>query len=104
MLDHHLGQLTKTHTFAIDYGHGAAVAYELEYIKNLSTQNSKLITYNFFTTPDGSFPAHETDTSRFSNYEKLTHHIQTNDLEFGFMFDGDADRLGIVLKNYLKIK
>lgn len=99
LLDHHFGQLTKTHTFAIDYGHGAAVAYELNYINDLTTQNSKLKIQNLFTTPDGSFPTHETDTSRFSNYEKLTDHIQTNDLEFGFMFDGDADRLGIVLKN-----
>lgn len=98
-LDHYFGQLTKPHSFAIDYGHGAAVAYELEYINRLTTHNSTLSTLNLFTTPDGSFPAHETDTSRFSNYEKLTQAVQDNNLDFGFMFDGDADRLGIVLKN-----
>ncbi len=98
-LDHYFGQLTKLHSFAIDYGHGAAVAYELEYINRLITHNKQLITNNLFTTPDGSFPAHETDTSRFSNYEELTTVVQKNNLDFGFMFDGDADRLGIVLKD-----
>jgi phosphomannomutase len=98
-LDHYFGQLTKSHSFAIDYGHGAAVAYELEYINRLTTNNKQLTTNNLFTTPDGSFPAHETDTSRFSNYEQLTTVVQENNLDFGFMFDGDADRLGIVLKN-----
>lgn len=90
-LDEYFGQLTKPHSFAIDYGHGAAVAYELDYINNLSTHNSTLSTLNLFITPDGSFPAHETDTSRFSNYEKLTTVVQENNLDFGFMFDGDAD-------------
>lgn len=99
LLDRYFGQLTKSHNFAIDYGHWAAVAYEAEYINNLITHNPQLITHNLFTNPDGNFPAHETDTSRFSNYEKLSQVVQNNDLEFGFMFDGDADRLGIVLKN-----
>jgi len=98
-LDHYFGQLTKSHSFAIDYGHWAAVAYELDYITHLGTKNQELRTLNLFTTPDGSFPAHETDTSRFSNYEQLTTVVQKNNLDFGFMFDGDADRLGIVLKN-----
>ena len=99
LLDRYFGQLTKPHHFAIDYGHGAAVAYELDYIKTLTTYNKQLTTKNLFTSPDGSFPAHETDTSRFSNYEKLSQSVQESWWDFGFMFDGDADRLGIVLKN-----
>lgn len=98
-LDQYFWQLTKVHSFAIDYGHGAAVAYEFNYINHLTTYNSTLNTYHLFNTPDWSFPAHETDTSRFANYEKLTTVVQENNLDFGFMFDGDADRLGIVLKN-----
>jgi hypothetical protein len=76
LLDRYFGQLTKPHHFAIDYGHGAAVAYELDYIKTLTTYNKQLTTKNLFTSPDGSFPAHETDTSRFSNYEKLSQSVQ----------------------------
>lgn len=98
-LNHYFAQLTKPHSFAIDYGHGAAVAYEQEYINTSLIGHWKLLITNLFTTPDGSFPAHETDTSRFSNYEQLTTVVQENNLDFGFMFDGDADRLGIVLKN-----
>ena len=100
MLDHYFWQLTKSHSFAIDYGHGAAVAYEQEYINTSLIANWKLIITNLFTTPDGSFPAHETDTSRFTNYAQLTQAVQNNNLDFWFMFDGDADRLGIVLKNW----
>ncbi|AKH32669.1 Phosphomannomutase/phosphoglucomutase [candidate division SR1 bacterium Aalborg_AAW-1] len=101
MLDHYFGQLTKSHSFAIDYGHGAAVAYEMEYITQspILRNRDRFHIQHLFGSPDGNFPAHETDTSRFSNYEKLSQEIQNNDKEFGFMFDGDADRLGIVLKN-----
>lgn len=99
LLDRYFGQVTKNHSFAIDYGHGAAVAYEQDYIKKLQTYNLALNTYNLFTTPDGLFPAHETDTSRFANYKQLTEEVQSKWLDFWFMFDGDADRLWIVLKN-----
>lgn len=99
LLDHYFEQLSKSHSLAIDYGHGAAVAYELDYITHLETKNQKLRTLNLFTNPDWSFPAHETDTSRFTNYVQLTQAVQNNNLDFGFMFDGDADRLGIVLNN-----
>jgi phosphomannomutase len=40
-LDDYFGQLTKSHSFAIDYGHGAAVTYEQEYINTSLIQNSK---------------------------------------------------------------
>jgi len=53
-------------------------------------------TLHIFTNPDGSFPAHETDTSRFANYKPLIAEIQKNGSDFGFIFDGDADRFGMV--------
>lgn len=98
-LDSYFGQLKKSHSFAIDYGHGAAVAYEYNYIQNLVQTNNHIKINNLFTNPDWLFPAHETDTARFSNYEKLIQEVQDNNLDFWFMFDGDADRLWIVLKN-----
>lgn len=99
ILDNYFNKLEKNHNFGIDYWHGAAVSYELDYINNLKVQNSKIKTFDLFTNPDWSFPAHETDTSRFKNYEKLQQSVKNNNLDFGFMFDWDADRLGIVLKN-----
>ncbi len=98
-LDKYFSSLEKSHHITIDYGHGAAVAYELDYMNHLSKLMPKLKITNLFTTPDGSFPAHETDTSRFGNYTKLAEAVRENKSEFWFMFDGDADRLGIVLKN-----
>lgn len=53
---------------------------------------------HIFTNPDGRFPAHETDTSRFANYKPLIEEIQKNGSDFGFIFDGDADRFGMVTK------
>ncbi len=99
LLDRYFGQLTRHHSFAIDYGHGAAVAYEQQYINTLKTKTQKITTSDLFITPDGSFPAHETDTSRFINYKLLAQEVRKQWLDFGFIFDGDADRLGIVLNN-----
>jgi len=52
---------------------------------------------HIFTTPDGRFPAHETDTSRFANYQPLLAEIQKNGSDFGFIFDGDGDRFGMII-------
>ena len=47
-------------------------------------------------TPDGNFSAHYSDTQEHENYEQLIHTIKEKGAEFGIMFDGDADRIGIV--------
>lgn len=78
--------------FTIDYSHGAATHFEYEFLREvLSTQITHI-----FTNPDGTFPAHDTDTSRFANYKPLIAEIQKNGSDFGFIFDGDADRFGMV--------
>lgn len=85
----------KVPSFVVDYGHGAAVCYEQSIMNSLFPG----LAIGIFTNPDWEFPAHETDTSRFSNYASLIQTIQKHDCEFGFMFDGDADRMGIVLQD-----
>jgi phosphomannomutase len=45
---------------------------------------------------DGTFPSHEWDTGEPHNYEQLIKEVQIQGAEFGVMFDGDADRIGIV--------
>lgn len=79
--------------FTIDYSHGAATHFEHAFLHEVLSPE---ITH-IFTSPDGRFPAHDTDTSRFANYKPLIEEIQKNGSEFGFIFDGDADRFGMVL-------
>ncbi len=49
--------------------------------------------------PDGTFPAHEWDTAEPHNYEQLIQEMKKQGAEFWVMFDGDADRIGIVSNN-----
>jgi phosphomannomutase len=76
----------------IDYSHGAATHFEQAFLRETLWEKAT----HLFTTPDGSFHAHETDTSRFKTYEKLIAEVQKNGSDFGFIFDGDADRFGMV--------
>jgi phosphomannomutase len=85
--------LRKIPKITIDYSHGAASHFEQNFLREV-LDNS---TVHIFTTPDGSFPAHETDTSRFKSYEPLIAEVQKNGSDFGFIFDGDADRFGMVI-------
>lgn len=85
-------QLKKIPKITIDYSHGAAVHFEQEFLRETLTE-----AVHIFTTPDGRFPAHETDTSRFANYQPLLAEIQRNGSDFGFIFDGDGDRFGMII-------
>lgn len=85
--------IKKIPKITIDYSHGAATHFEQAFLREILGDTATHI----FTTPDGSFPAHETDTSRFASYKKLIAEIQKNGSDFGFIFDGDADRFGMVI-------
>jgi len=84
--------LKKIPKITIDYSHGAATHFEQAFLRKILADNA----VHIFTNPDGRFPAHETDTSRFANYQPLIAEIQKNGSDFGFIFDGDADRFGMV--------
>ena len=85
--------LKKIPKITIDYSHGAATHFEQSFLREILPEAEHI-----FTSPDGRFPAHETDTSRFANYQPLITEIQKNDSDFGFIFDGDADRFGMVTR------
>jgi len=48
------------------------------------------------TKIDGTFPAHHADPTVEKNLEQLKDLVFENNLDVGFAFDGDGDRLGIV--------
>lgn len=86
-------QLQKNHKFVVDFCHGAAVTFEKTFYETYA--NNHLITM-INDYPDGTFPSHEWDTGEPHNYEQLITEVNEQGAEFWIMFDGDADRIGIV--------
>ena len=61
---------------------------------------------NSFCTPiyinevsDGSFPAHHPDPSVAENMVQLQKAVKDNKADFGVAYDGDGDRIGVVMEN-----
>jgi phosphomannomutase len=50
----------------------------------------------FFTAVDGHFPNHHPDPTEAENLADLIQAVLTGTIDFGFAFDGDGDRLGVV--------
>jgi phosphomannomutase / phosphoglucomutase len=51
-----------------------------------------------FCDLDTSFPNHQPDPERSENLGQLIEEVQTEAADFGFAFDGDGDRVGVILK------
>lgn len=49
--------------------------------------------------PDGNFPAHHPDPTEPENLEALTERVQESGADVGFAYDGDADRVMVVLSD-----
>ena len=60
----------------------------------LKNTGAKVI--ELFTEPDGNFPNHPADPSKHSTLKDLQETVKKEKAHFGFAFDGDGDRLGIV--------
>jgi phosphomannomutase len=85
---------TRRIKLAIDCGNGVAGAYAASVLKAMGCEVDEL-----FCEVDGNFPNHHPDPAEIENLEDLIHHVKTTDCEFGFAFDGDGDRLGVVTKS-----
>jgi phosphomannomutase/phosphoglucomutase len=88
---HLKGMKTK---FAIDCGNGVANTVLTDILDSLEL-NYKAI----YTTPDGTFPNHHPDPSEEKNLIDLKALIK-DDIEFGFAYDGDADRIAFLTQKY----
>lgn len=49
--------------------------------------------------PDGNFPSHHPDPAVLENLKDLQQAVIKNKADFGIAFDGDGDRLGVVMDN-----
>ncbi len=59
-----------------------------------SAMNGQYIFIN--ETVDGNFPSHKPDTSVPEEYQQLQAAVTQHQADIGIMFDGDADRVGVV--------
>ena len=86
--------LTKPYHFVVDLSNGAAVTSEK---KKLTKYIDNRHTVHFINdTADSDFKAHHSDTQEHVNYRQLAEKIDETWASFGVMFDGDADRIGII--------
>ncbi len=76
---------------AIDSGNGAAGPYAGILLRALGADVIEL-----YNEPDGNFPNHEANPEYEKNVTELMDLCKNNEIDVGFAFDGDGDRLGVV--------
>jgi phosphomannomutase len=74
-----------------DCGNGAAGPALEKLVKKLPGEH-----FTIHTKIDGTFPAHHPDPTVEANLADLKALVRDNNLDMGFAFDGDADRIGAV--------
>lgn len=75
---------------AVDCGNGTG-GFVMELVKNLYN-NIEFVP--MYWELDGNFPNHPADPQTFANLKDLQDKVKNNsDIDFGFAFDGDADRV-----------
>lgn len=86
--------LKQKHMFVTDFSSGAWVTVEKQFFQEKLAGKQDVLIMN--DIPDGKFSNHLSDTQDIHNYAWVIRRIEEKKAEFGVMFDGDADRIGIV--------
>ncbi len=81
----------KAYRIGWDAGNGAAGPIVDRLVKRLPGEHHTL-----FTEVDGRFPNHHPDPTVEANLVDIKRLVAEKQLDFGFAFDGDADRIGAV--------
>ncbi|KYZ85103.1 phosphomannomutase/phosphoglucomutase [Alloalcanivorax xenomutans] len=89
---HH--QLARPMKVVVDCGNGAAGVLAPEAIAALGCEVIPL-----YTEVDGTFPNHHPDPGDVGTLNDLIDIVQRENADLGLAFDGDGDRLGVVLPN-----
>jgi phosphomannomutase/phosphoglucomutase len=77
--------------FAVDAGNGAGGPLALETLKALGLDPVAML-----CEMDGTFPVHHADPTEPETLEMLKTRVLEDELELGFAYDGDADRVGVI--------
>lgn len=78
-------------SIGVDGGNGIAGPTACSVLKEIGAKTIEL-----YIEPDGNFPNHAADPSKYDTLKDLQHAVQEHRLDIGFAFDGDGDRLGVV--------
>ena len=86
-------RLARRLAIAVDAGNGVAGAYAPALFRRLGCHVVEM-----YCDVDGTFPNHHPDPSQPKNLVDLIARVRKGDLDVGFAFDGDGDRLGVVTR------
>jgi phosphomannomutase/phosphoglucomutase len=81
--------------FVFDCGNGVAGVVLREILDRLNIKYKIL-----FEEPDGNFPNHHPDPSDEHTLEDIKKELNTGEYDFGFAYDGDADRIALLSPKY----
>ncbi|RBQ25777.1 phosphomannomutase/phosphoglucomutase [Arcobacter sp. CECT 9188] len=81
--------------FIFDCGNGVAGVVLGEILTKLNIKHKIL-----FEEPDGTFPNHHPDPSDEHTLEDIKKELATKEFDFGFAYDGDADRIALLSQKY----
>ena len=84
-------RLSKNWKLVVDSGNGCGGIANPEIFRKFGLEVIEL-----FSKPDGNFPNHHPDPARRDNMQHLIDAVEREQADFGFGFDGDADRLGVI--------
>ena len=84
----------KPKKIVIDAGNGVSGMHYPQILKQFGHEIIEL-----YCDLDGNFPNHQPDPERPENLKDLIQKVQEENADYGFAFDGDGDRVGIVLKD-----
>ena len=79
---------------AVDSGNGVAGPLYVKVLRSSGCDVTEL-----YTDPDGTFPNHAADPSKWDTLQELQAIVTKKKLHAGLAFDGDGDRLGLVDEN-----
>ena len=82
-------------SFVFDCGNGAAGTVLRDILDGLNINHNIM-----YETPDGTFPNHHPDPSEVETLEDIKKKLSTGTYDLGFAYDGDADRIALLSKNY----
>ena len=87
-------RLARPMKIVIDCGNGVPGAFAGPLYRALGCEVEEM-----FCEVDGNFPNHHPDPSQPKNLADLVARLKTSGAEIGLAFDGDGDRLGVVMKD-----
>jgi phosphomannomutase len=94
-MDQLFSTLPSTVTFVVDYSQWAWVGYERAMIHSIVDRYGHNLIELWYRA-DGNFSLHASDTTDYASYHHLQEAVLMHKADFGLLFDGDADRIGLV--------